>query len=96
MDTYEYMQLHQKNLEIQAPATHFQFALLSALTRHKIQQELRSWFEVTAKFSSTTPAAYMIKLVGSLSQSHLDLSDSTMYSGTKGTFRVTLSNFMIQ
>ena len=73
MDTYEYMQLHQKNLEIQAPATHFQFALLSALTRHKIQQELRSWFEVTAKFSSTTPAAYIMSVANWLSQSHLGL-----------------------
>ena len=36
------------------------------------KQELRSWFEVNAKFSSTTPATYMNNSCGLLYQSHLD------------------------
>ena len=42
------------------------------------EQELCSWFEVNAKFPSTSLAAYITRST----QSHLYLSDSTMHSST--------------
>ena len=45
-----------------------------------MKQELRSWFEVNAKFPSTTLVGYMIVSAGLISQSHLDLSHPKMYS----------------
>ena len=47
----------------------------------QLKQEMRSWIDANAKFPSTAaPAANMISSAGLLFQSHLDLSDPTMYS----------------
>ena len=52
--------------------------MIQSALRFEYQQELRSWFEVNAKFLSTSPTAYMINSAGLLSQSHLDLSDPSL------------------
>ena len=57
------------------------------------KQELRSSFEVNAKFPSTTPIANMINSVGTLSQSNLkgNLSNPILYSSSECTSRVNIT-----
>ena len=57
------------------------------------QQELRSWFDVNAKFPSTTSIANMINSVGTLSQFNLNgnLSNPTLYSCSECTSRVNIT-----
>ena len=70
------------------PATNLPIIFILVLVKFeilnfKMKQKLHSWFEANAKFPSTTPAAYMIKSAGFLSQSQPDLSDPTKYIALK-------------